>query len=425
VDCGNEAYKGLVQAVKDGLIEEKQVDESLKRLFGIRIRLGMFDPDEIVPYSAIDSTALEKKEHKDLALKMAQQSVVLLKNDGLLPLKKENLKKIAVVGPNADNVEVQLGNYNGHPSKVITLLEGIREEVGGDIEIFTDTLNGYYGATPPSLAVALQSLTDVDVIIYAGGISPRIEGEEMDVNVPGFYKGDRTSILLPQLQTDVLKKLKATGKPVIFVMMTGSAIAIPWEAANLPAVLNAWYGGEAAGKAIADILFGHYNPSGRLPVTFYAGDKDLPEFEDYDMANRTYKYFKGKALYPFGYGLSYTRFAYEWANAPKQQYGSDESIECSFKVRNEGAADGDEVVQVYIKYPQGKDVRLPLKELRFFQRKNIPQGEAYEVKVSIPVAELAKWDETANGLKVPSGKYTIFAGAHSENEAVSAAFEIK
>ena len=424
VDCGQEAYLGLVKAVKDGIIPESQIDVSLRRLFGIRFRLGMFDPKEKVPFSRIDSTALEAKAHKDLALKMSRQSIVLLKNDGTLPIKKENLKKIALLGPNINNPEVQLGNYNGFPSRIITPFDGLKDELGKLVQIYADTVIGYYGETPKSFASTLKKIKDVDLIIYVGGISPRIEGEEMSVSVPGFYGGDRTSIMLPQIQTDLLKALKSTGKPVVFVMMTGGAIAVPWEAQNVNAILNAWYDGEFAGKAIADVIFGNYNPSGHLPVTFYASDSDLPAFDDYHMTNRTYKYFTGKALYPFGYGLSYTQFAYTWDIQPQKEYTTDGTIECSLKVKNTGTQDGDAVAQVYIKYPQTGTV-LPLKELRCFERKTIAKGNSEEIKVSIPIAQIAKWDDSEGELRVPHGVYSIFAGSNSEDEAIQSTFEIK
>ncbi|GHV56598.1 glycosyl hydrolase [Bacteroidia bacterium] len=424
IDCGKEAYLALKKAVEAGLITEAQIDVSLQRLFQIRFRLGMFDPKEKVPFSTIDSTALESPAHKALALKMAQQSMVLLKNDGILPIDKAKLKKVAIVGPNAHNPQVQLGNYNGFPSRIITPLDGIKDELGEKVEIYTDSMIGYYGSTPTSFAAAMNPIKDADLIIYVGGISPRIEGEEMRVEAPGFYRGDRTSILLPQIQTDLMKALKATGKPVVFVMMTGSAIATPWESENVNAILNAWYGGEFAGKAIADILFGKYNPSGHLPVTFYASDKDLPDFEDYDMNNRTYRYFKGKALYPFGYGLSYTHFDYTWVNQPGTSYTDQETIDCSIKINNAGKMAGDEVVQVYIKYPQG-GTGFPLKELRSFVRKTVLPGQSEKINVSIPVAQLAKWSETDGKQVVPKGAYTLFVGGNSDNEVISATFEVK
>ncbi|MDR2086858.1 MAG: glycoside hydrolase family 3 C-terminal domain-containing protein [Dysgonamonadaceae bacterium] len=424
VDCGTSAYRGLIEAVKEGLITEEQIDVSLKRLFTIRLRLGLFDPKPLVPFSTIDSTALERAAHKEHALKMSQQSIVLLKNDGnLLPIKKENLKKIAIVGPNVDNAETQLGNYNGFPSRIITLLDGIRDEVGGKVSIYCDTVIGYYGKTPASFAAALNNVKDADLIIYAGGISPRIEGEEMPVETDGFYRGDRTSIALPKIQTDFLKALKTTGKPVVMVLMTGSAIALEWESQHIPVILNAWYGGEFAGKAIADVIFGHYNPSGHLPVTFYANDRDLPDFEDYDMSNRTYRYFKGKALYPFGYGLSFTRFEYAWASKPEQSYTAGETVRLAFKVKNSGKRKGDAVAQVYVKYPDGKN--YPLKELRHFERVSVNAGETTKVQVSIPVSDFQKWNDEALGMKLPTGIYRIFVGNHSDDEAITAQFEVQ
>lgn len=423
LDCGHEAYLGLIQAVEDGIITEDQIDISLRRLFQIRMRLGMFDPKESVPYNAIDETALEKPAHKDHALKMARQSMVLLKNDGILPIKKETLKKVAILGPNVNDPEVQLGNYNGFPTRIITPLDGIKEELGEGVEIYTEKMTDYFGETPKSFSSVTDNVKNADLIVFVGGISPRIEGEEMDVNVDGFYRGDRTSIMLPKIQTDAMKALKATGKPVVFVMMTGSAIATPWESQNLNAIINSWYGGEFAGKAIADIIFGNYNPSGRLPVTFYAEDKDLPDFEDYNMNNRTYKYFKGKALYPFGFGLSYTSFNYDEIQGIKKEYTNTETIECSVKVSNSGQMGGDEVSQIYVQYPENGG--FPLKELRHFERNHIASGASHEMKISIPVSQLAKWNEDAKQMIVPKGIYRIFAGGNSADEAVKVAFEIK
>ena len=564
IECGNEAYLTLKQSLADGTITEEQLDVSLKRLFSIRLRLGMFDPKEKVPFSKIDASAINAAEHKAHALKMAKQSIVLLKNDGILPLNKENLKKIAFVGPNADNPKTQLGNYNGTPPESITPLQGLKEKLPGveiyhefgcsyiesesltdlvlenhitspngfTVEFFNNTdlqgepvykgnckkldmLSGdqegdqpmapgvnltYFSSrsegiftspttgivefiidtddghtfyidgkmlhtqrgkthdiivcrynmvkgrqyrlklehvqragdakislkansvvqqTPQEVAARVK---DADVIIFAGGIAPWLEGEEKNLEKPGFSGGDRTTIALPKVQTDLLKALKATEKPVVFVALTGSALAIPWEAENLNAIVNTWYGGELAGYALADVLLGEYNPSGHLPVTFYASDADLPAFLDYDMNNRTYKYFKGKALYPFGYGLSYTSFTYEWTAQPEKTYKSGDKIECAVNIKNAGKRDGDAVCQVYIKYPEGNI--FPLKELRSFQRKTIPQGETREVKIAIPIEQLAKWDEKTGKLTVPAGRYSIFAGNHSEDEAVSAAFEI-
>jgi beta-glucosidase len=423
VECGAHAYKSLLKAVADRLITEAQIDRSLARLFTIRMRLGLFDEKAKVPFAAIDSTSLETPAHKAHALKMARQSMVLLRNENnLLPIKKETLKKVAVIGPNANDPEVQLGNYNGFSTELSTPLDAIRAAVNENTEVFYSRAIDLVGAIPEKFPV-IDSLADADLIVYVGGISPRIEGEEMPVVMDGFAGGDRTTIALPDIQTAYLKALHATGKPVVFVMMTGSAIAIPWESRNIPAIINAWYGGEFAGTAIADVIFGHYNPSGHLPVTFYASDADLPPFDDYRMTNRTYRYFTGELLYPFGYGLSFTTFDYAWVTRPKAAYSPESTIRCTVKVDNTGNANGDAVPQVYIKYPQ-TDRFLPLKELRYFQRLSLAKGETGKVKIAIPVAQLAKWNDETSSLAVPSGEYTLFVGSHSADEAITATFRV-
>src|ERR1019366_735697 len=266
-------------------------------------------PINMVKYAQIPITDLESQPHKDHALKMARESIVLLRNtNNVLPLTK-NIMHIAVLGPNADNAETQLGNYSGQPSVVTTVLQGIKNKMK-NADIFYSKATDFVSTDPQGFSKLLDSIKNADVIIYVGGISPRLEGEEMKVNTPGFSGGDRTTIALPTVQTDFMKALKATGKSIVFVMMTGSSISIPWEAENISGIINAWYGGQAAGTAVADVLFGDYNPAGRLPVTFYKSDSDLPPFDDYSMHNRTYRYFKGQPLYEFGYGLSYTRFRY-------------------------------------------------------------------------------------------------------------------
>ena len=331
VECGNTTYKTLAQAVKDGKLTEKDIDESLKRLFTIRFRLGMFDPVKMVRYARIPITVLESRPHKDHALKMAKESIVLLRNarlpgqeNNLLPLSK-NIKKIAVLGPNADNANTQLGNYNGEPSVVTTVLQGIKDKLP-KAEVFYSRATDFTATESKDFSKLIDSIKDADVIIYVGGISPRLEGEEMKVTNPGFSGGDRTTIALPAIQTDFMKALKATGKPVVFVMMTGSAISIPPKL-KYPRHRQCLYGGQAAGTAVADVLFGDYSPAGRLPVTFYKSDSDLPPFDDYSMQNRTYRYFKGEALYPFGFGLSYTKFTYSNLKLSKKTIAKNESVD--------------------------------------------------------------------------------------------------
>lgn len=386
VECGNRTYRTLMQAVKDGKLTEKDIDVSLKRLFTIRFRLGMFDPVSMVKYAQIPITNLESQPHKDLALKMAKESMVLLRNtqasgqkNNLLPLNK-SIKHIAVLGPNADNANTQLGNYNGKPSVVTTVLQAIKNKLP-NADIFYSKATEFVSTEPQDFSKLIDSIKDADVIIYVGGISPRLEGEEMKVHTPGFSGGDRTSINLPAVQTDFLKALITTGKPIVFVMMTGSALAIPWEQQNIPAILNAWYGGEAAGTAVADILFGDYSPSGKLPVTFYKSDADLPPFDDYSMQNRTYRYFKGEPLYPFGFGLSYTNFNYSNLKLSKTKIKKNETVAAEVTVTNNGKMKSDEVVQLYLTHQSGQDI--PLYALKGFKRITLLPGASQKVRFTI------------------------------------------
>jgi beta-glucosidase len=252
-----------------------------------------------------------------------------------------------------------------------------------------------------------ERVKDADVILYVGGISPQLEGEEMPVNAPGFDGGDRTTIQLPAVQTTMMKALQATGKPVVFIMMTGSAIATPWESENLPAIINAWYGGQSAGTAIADVLFGDYNPAGRLPVTFYKTEKDLPDFSNYSMDGRTYRYFKGEALYPFGYGLSYTTFRYDGLKLPSTTT-SNRNIVVSAIVKNTGNTAGDEVVQLYVSHQQAKG-KAPLKALKGFKRVHLTPGEHKLVQFTITAEQLSLVNENGN-MYQPKGNVMISIG---------------
>lgn len=393
LDCGHSAYLALVQAVKDGLITEKQLDVSVKRLFTIRFRLGLFDPIEQVDYARIPISILECGKHQDLAKQLARESMVLLKNDQLLPLQKNRLKKVVVMGPNADSRESLLGNYNGNPSRMLTPLQAIRERMNGLAEVvYLKGPDHVDSVSDASLKQYLNQAKDADVVIFMGGISPRLEGEEMPVSKDGFDGGDRTTIALPAVQTQVMKALVAADVPTVFVMMTGSALAIPWEAQHVPAILNAWYGGQYGGEAIADVLFGDYNPSGKLPVTFYAQDSDLPDFESYDMQGRTYRYFNGKALYPFGYGLSYTNFAYASLQLPKVCRTTDKEVQVTVTVKNVGPMEGEEVVQLYVSHPDQK-ILVPLTALKGFKRVHLKAGEAQRLTFSISSEDLSCVDE--------------------------------
>jgi len=421
VECGNVTYKSLVKAVQDGKLSEKEIDASVKRLFTIRFRLGMFDPVEMVKYAQIPVTALEGQPHKDHALKMARESIVLLRNqNNLLPL-NANIKKIAVLGPNADNANTQLGNYNGQPSVVTTVLQGIKDKLKDTTKIVYSRATNFVDTIDPDFSKLIDSLNDADILIYVGGISPRLEGEEMKVSQQGFNGGDRTTIALPAVQTNFLKALKATGKPVIFVMMAGSAVAFPWEAENIPVIINAWYGGQAGGTAVADVLFGDYDPSGRLPVTFYKTDSDLPPFEDYSMANRTYRYFKGEPLYPFGFGLSYTTFTYADLHLSKNTINKNEPVQFEVTVTNTGRYNGDEVVQLYIMH-EGINY-APLRALEGFKRITLSPGQSGKIRFTLTPELLKLADDRGNSTFIPGKVKIIIAGSSpsKRNEELGAA----
>ena len=513
--CGRE-YRSLVQAVKDGLVSEAEIDTAVKHLMKIRFQLGMFDPPEMVKYQSIPFSENDSAAHHALSLRAAHESIVLLKNErNTLPLSK-SVKSIAVIGPNANDRDVMLGNYNGEPSVWATPLEGIKKAVspttsvlyapgmyptgvffetvdssalsnpngrglkgeyfnnrdlsgalaavrtdpqvdfnwgslspakgvnedgfsvrwtgkitptesgkytfggrsngpiriwidgnlvaeettnrrtrnvtkeidleGGrtyDIRVEYQELSNHYAQarlvwTPPSSqaklrADAIEKAKVADVVVMVMGISPSIEGEEMFVELEGFRGGDRTDISLPKPQLQLIKDIHALGKPVILVTMGGSALAMNWEDQNIPAIIHAWYPGQFGGAAIADVLFGDYNPAGRLPVTFYKSIDQLPPFDDYKMEGRTYRYFKGEPLYPFGHGLSYATFGYSELKAPAN-VDAGKDVVVSAMVQNMGKTAGDEVVQLYVTNPSTKG-RTPIRSLAGVQRINLKPAE--------------------------------------------------
>ncbi|MDR3251736.1 MAG: glycoside hydrolase family 3 C-terminal domain-containing protein [Tannerella sp.] len=557
LECGG-SYRSLIEGVKNGSIKEEELDVSLRRLFRGRFQLGMFDPDEIVPYASIPYSVVESPEHVAQALKMAQKSMVLLKNGTatggkILPLSK-SIKKVAVIGPNATDSTMLWANYNGFPSHTATILEGIRNKIpgaevvyelgcnhtdnimyfdmGGNLtsggqtgfsaEFFNNTefegepahkgifpeihfstggntvfapnvnltdftarftsdfvspvsgditfqLSGndgfrlYIGNEkvielwtnerggrrdyvlkavkgrkypvkieyiqkagganvnltvgeykPVDLTLTAEKAKDADVIIFAGGLSPRLEGEEMPVQIDGFRQGDRTKIELPKIQQDMIEALKATGKPVVFVVCTGSALALEWEDANTDAILNAWYGGQEAGTAVADILFGDCNPSGKLPITFYRSTAQLPDFEDYNMTGRTYRYMTESPLYPFGYGLSYTDFEFADAKLSSSSIRKDGKVVVSIPVKNVGGKDGEEVVQVYVR--NTVDPEAPIKSLAGFLRLPVKAGETAKAEITIAASAFSSFNDATQSMEVRPGKYQLLYGNSSADQ---------
>ena len=401
VECGS-TYKNLPEAVKRGDISESDIDKSLRRLLVARFELGDFDDDSLVAWTKIPEDVVACKEHKQLALDMARKSIVLLKNDDILPLRKGH--DIVVVGANATDSVMMWGNYSGFPSHTVTAMEGIKrfapnaKFIGGCGLTRNET-------TADSL---LQKIGNTETVIFIGGISPKLEGEEMKVSEEGFKGGDRTSIELPQAQRDMLNALKRAGKNVVFVNCSGSAMALVPEQKSCAAIIQAWYGGEQGGEALAEVLFGQYNPSGKLPVTFYRSTDDLPDFLDYTMKNRTYRYFTGKALYPFGYGLSYTTF---YISKPKYEDGN-----LQVSVKNTGKVSGTETLQVYVRNTADKEG--PLKTLRGYKQVTLTPGEQQTVSIDLPRESFEGWDSQTNTMRVVPGKYEVMVGNSSSDDSL-------
>ena len=428
VECGAH-YGSLPEAVRRGDISEEQLNVSVRRLLKARFELGDFDPDSVVPWTQIPPTVIACPEHKQLALQMAREQMVLLKNNGILPIvnSKSSNSKMIVMGPNAADSTMLWGIYFGQASHTVTPLEGIRAKVGNVPYL---TACGITSMTVQEMAVGkaveaadgsttlqmvkkgkktytLDEITDAahqaETVIFVGGISPRLEREQTSVKEIGFDGGDRTTIELPQVQRDILRTLHEAGKKVVFVNCSGSAVALAPEMETCDAIVQAWYAGEQGGHALADVLFGDYNPSGKLAVTFYRDDTQLPPFEDYSMKNRTYRYFRGEPLFSFGYGLSYTTFEY---GKPAYKDG-----QVSVSVKNTGSVDGTEIVQVYIR--RSADVEGPIKTLRGYARVELKTGERKTVKIDLPHDRFENWDPATQTMRVVPGRYELLIGSSS------------
>jgi len=412
--CGGD-YNALVRAVQQGLITEKEIDTALYHTLWTRFRLGLFDPPDQVPFSKYTLQDNDLPEHGQVALELARQSIVLLKNDGLLPLDRSKVKQIAVIGPNSDSKSMLEGNYHGSASRPTSILDGIRRLAGSEIKV-TFALGSPVTTKPGTApwsgqdnnttrpvaelkAEALALAAAADVIVYVGGITAAQEGESFD----------RESIELPAEQEELIQALHATGKPVVMVNCSGSAIALTWEDEHLPALVQAWYPGQEGGRAVAEVLFGVVNPSGHLPVTFYRSTADLPAFTDYAMKNRTYRYFTGRALYAFGHGLSYTKFEYTNLRVAP---GAAGALPVTVDVANAGARDGDEVVQLYATPPAASSPQ-EIRALCGFTRAHLNAGEKRTVAISIPAIALRRWNVAAKEYTIPAGEWTIAAGASS------------
>ncbi len=413
VECG-ETFHSLTDAVKEGKITEAKIDKSLTRLLKGRYELGDLDDPSIVEWSNIKADTIDCQTHKNMALEAARRSIVLLQNNkNILPLNAET--KVLVMGENAIDSTMMWGNYNGFPSHTTTILEGL-QQIGKNVQY----LSGVPMITKPDAPYSInekelqEKMKETDVVIFVGGITPRLEGEEMDVHYPGFKGGDRTSIELPDVQRQLLNKLYKMGKPIIYVNCSGSAVALAPEKKICNAILQAWYGGQCGGQALAEVIYGRVNPSGKLPVTFYASTNQLPDYEDYSMKNRTYRYFKGTPLWYFGEGMSYTTFK---LGRPVYTPGS-----VKVNIKNTGKNDGEEVIQIYLR--KEDDTDGPIKALRAFKRVSLKAGESKDVTIPFTQENFEWWDVSSNTMRPLAGKYLMTVGTDSRSgQQLSISFE--
>ncbi len=409
INCGN-AYMHLAAAMDEGLIEEKDLDISLVRLMTARFRLGILgEPSKI--YSGIPFTVVDSKEHHDINLEAARRCMTLLKNDGVLPLDRDKIKTLAIIGPNADNKDALLGNYTGTPNDAYTPLRGITHEAGDSVRVlyapgchlFKDKCSGL-GQPGDRFSEALACADAADAVIVCLGLDAGLEGEQNDTGNP-FMSGDKPNLDLPGLQGELLEKVLGTGKPVIVALLSGSALAVGLADDKANAVIQAWYPGALGGRALGQLIFGDYSPSGRLPVTFYRTTEELPDFTDYAMAGRTYRYMDKEALYPFGFGLSYTRFVYSNMRAPASA-SLGESVTVTIDVKNMGACDGWEIAQLYLTIPGEDQPKWSLKGVEpFFLEK----GASKTVTFTLSKKHLTGVDDMG-GAYNPAGAYVIYLG---------------
>ena len=377
-----------------------------------RFRLGMFDPDEQVAYAQIPYSVVDSPEHRDLALEAARQSLVLLKNqDQQLPLDKTRLKSIAVIGPNAAETLVLSGNYMGTPAAPVSVLAGIRALVSPETKVNYARGCDLIGYDQDGFAEAVQAAQQSDIAVVVLGLSQLLEGEEnAEEGLPPGTRsmGDRGNIDLPIVQEQLLEAVHATGTPVVLVLINGSAVAVNWAEAHVPAILEAWYPGQAGGTAIAEALFGLTNPGGRLPVTFYRSISDLPPIDDYDIQQRTYRYFTGQPLYAFGFGLSYTTFAYHDLQIAPTDVKPGEGVTVQVEVENTGPRSGDEVVQLYVQDVEAS-LPVPQTQLQGFTRLRLAPGEKQTIRFTLTAEQLSFADEAGTWILEP-GDFKVWVG---------------
>jgi len=421
LDCSTVLQDDIIKAIDQKLLTVKELDQSLFQLLRTEFKLGFYDDARAIPYHTYGADSVHNATHIALARKVAQQSMVLLKNDkNVLPLKKADYPSMMIVGPNAAALDPLVANYHGVSDKIVNFVEGITAAVGPATRIEYDLGCDYKDTTHFG---GIWAAGNSDVTIAVIGLSPVLEGEAGDAFLSNSG-GDKKDLELPASEIAFMKQLRRdVKKPIIAVVTAGSDVDIDAIAPYADAIIMAWYPGEQGGNALADILFGNVSPSGHLPLTFYKSISDVPDFSNYHMAGRTYRYYNGPVQYPFGFGLSYTSFAYSLQEGLKSSYKATDMLTASVKVKNTGAMDGDEVVQAYIEYPNID--RMPVKELKAFKRVGISKGNEQIVSIKIPASDLQKWDLKSNKWKLYPGKYKLVLGSNSQDNKLSMDFAVK
>ena len=421
LDCSDVLQEDCVKAVKQGLLTEKDIDGALYTLFRTEFRLGFYDDPSKSPYYGYSADSVHNNAHIALARKAAQQSMVLLKNENnILPLKKSAVSSLMVIGPNAATMEPLIANYHGTSDKTVNFVEGITKAVGPGVGVEYDMGCDYKDTTRFG---GTWAASNADLTIAVIGLSPVLEGEAGDAFL-SESGGDKKDLELPRSEIKFMQRLRESvgHKPVIAVITAGSDIDIDAIAPYADAIIFAWYPGEQGGNALADVVFGDVSPSGHLPLTFYKSLNNVPDYSNYNMKGRTYRYYDGPVQYPFGFGLSYTTFAYSLTNNLKPKYQPGETITATVQVKNTGAMDGDAVLQAYIEYPNQD--RMPVKELKGFKRISVAKGGTQTVSINIPAKELQKWDLATHKWKLYPGSYKLILGENSRDEQIAQSFSI-
>ncbi len=429
LNCGS-AFMHLLSAVKDGLIDEATIDQSLVRLITTRLKLGNIE-GKYCRYNSIPFSENNSRENNLLSLEAAKKCMTLLENDGILPLDKGRIRSIAVIGPNAASKTVLEGNYCGTAVKYHTVLDGICDCAGEEINVlyaqgchlFKDRVEPCSPTPDDRVSEAISVAGSADIVVLCIGLDPTIEGEEGDA-YNGAAAGDKLDLELPGLQNSLISEVCKINRNVIIVNFSGSAINLANAQRNARAVIQAWYPGADGGMALAMMLFGYFSPAGRLPVTFYHSVKDLAPFEDYSMNNRTYRYFKGEPLYPFGYGLSYTSFHYSHLELSKNKISAGDNVQCKVMAENIGKYDSDEVVQLYLKDDE-TSVKAPKHQLKGYKRIHLRQGERQTVEFTISPADMELVLEDGTCIVEPGG-FTVFAGGGQPDlKSLTAHFDVE